>query len=384
MGWRFRQSFKVIPGLRLNLSASGLSASIGGAPFTVNLGPRGLTGTASIPGSGVSFRQHLAFGPQHHGSPSVPLPHGVPRLPMPPAQPTQFGGPIEEVRSASTELLTSESLRELKRLIEMTRTEHEDISHQLSGAQYDKKNAVQEFQSWDSGFLFKRMFKKKFARRRERADTATAKVAELEEQLRLTKVVANIEIDREQAEPFFRMRDDFAALSECAAIWDVKTHQATDRFHERTTASVKIERQKVALSLGTCDLITWDHSVPHLLNSKGGELFLFPGFILYRTARRAFSAIAYSDVRLTRNDVRFQEDERVPRDSKIIGQTWAKANKDGSPDRRFANNHQIPIALYAALTLRSESGLWEEFQFSDPARVERFVESFLRFAKSFA
>jgi len=39
MGWRFRQSFTVIPGLRLSLSKSGLSASIGRSPFTLNVGP---------------------------------------------------------------------------------------------------------------------------------------------------------------------------------------------------------------------------------------------------------------------------------------------------------------------------------------------------------
>ncbi len=38
MSWRFRRSFKVIPGVRINLSKTGLSASIGGGPFTLNEG----------------------------------------------------------------------------------------------------------------------------------------------------------------------------------------------------------------------------------------------------------------------------------------------------------------------------------------------------------
>ena len=59
MGWRFRDSFKIIPGVRLNLSKTGLSASIGGAPFAFNVGQRGLMATASLPGTGISFRQHL-------------------------------------------------------------------------------------------------------------------------------------------------------------------------------------------------------------------------------------------------------------------------------------------------------------------------------------
>jgi hypothetical protein len=35
MGWRSRRSFRVIPGVRLNLSKSGLSCSIGGTPLTL-------------------------------------------------------------------------------------------------------------------------------------------------------------------------------------------------------------------------------------------------------------------------------------------------------------------------------------------------------------
>jgi hypothetical protein len=30
------------------------------------------------------------------------------------------------------------------------------------------------------------------------------------------------------------MRDEFAALSQCAAIWDMKSCQATNKFRERT------------------------------------------------------------------------------------------------------------------------------------------------------
>lgn len=132
MGWRFRQSFKVIPGLRLNLSRSGLSASIGGAPFTLNIGPHGVTGTEAIPGTGISYREHVNFAQPRHELPNTPNGHGSSpaapfSLPMPPSLSTT---PIEQVRSASTELLTSESLKELKKLMLMTFQEHEDISQQ--------------------------------------------------------------------------------------------------------------------------------------------------------------------------------------------------------------------------------------------------------------
>jgi hypothetical protein len=94
-----------------------------------------------------------------------------------------------------------------------------------------------------------------------------------------------------------------------------------------------------------------------------GDLFLYPGFIRYRATKEAFSVIAFHDVKTTTASVNFQEVDGVPSDSRTIGQTWVKANKDGSRDRRFTNNYQIPIAMYGLLVLKTDSGLWEEFQF---------------------
>src|SRR5579864_1151617 len=101
MGWRFRHSFKVIPGVRLNLSKSGLSASIGGAPFTMNVGPRGVIGTASLPGTGISYRHHFGGSePRQLDSPS-PAPSSFPgAVPAPAPIPESIAVsamPVQEV-----------------------------------------------------------------------------------------------------------------------------------------------------------------------------------------------------------------------------------------------------------------------------------------------
>jgi L,D-peptidoglycan transpeptidase YkuD (ErfK/YbiS/YcfS/YnhG family) len=55
MGFRFRKTFKVAPGIKLNLSKSGVSTSIGGRGLTANLrGGRAKT-TVGVPGTGLSF-----------------------------------------------------------------------------------------------------------------------------------------------------------------------------------------------------------------------------------------------------------------------------------------------------------------------------------------
>ncbi|MDR5803736.1 DUF4236 domain-containing protein [Caballeronia sp. LZ001] len=56
MGWGYRKSIKIAPGIRINLSKSGVSTSIGGRGFTYNT--RGSV-TASIPGTGIRYTHSL-------------------------------------------------------------------------------------------------------------------------------------------------------------------------------------------------------------------------------------------------------------------------------------------------------------------------------------
>ena len=55
MGFRFRRSFKVAPGFRLNLSKSGVSTSVGRRGLWFTIGPRGTRTTVGIPGTGLSY-----------------------------------------------------------------------------------------------------------------------------------------------------------------------------------------------------------------------------------------------------------------------------------------------------------------------------------------
>ncbi|ODB39972.1 hypothetical protein A9L43_15255 [Pseudomonas mosselii] len=62
MALRFRKSFKVAPGVRINLSKSGVSTSVGGKGLTANLSKRGTRVTAGIPGSGLSASKLYTSG----------------------------------------------------------------------------------------------------------------------------------------------------------------------------------------------------------------------------------------------------------------------------------------------------------------------------------
>lgn len=56
MGFRFRKSIKIMPGIRVNLSKSGVSTSIGRPGLTVNLKKGKTATTVGIPGTGLSYK----------------------------------------------------------------------------------------------------------------------------------------------------------------------------------------------------------------------------------------------------------------------------------------------------------------------------------------
>ena len=62
MAIRFRKSFKVAPGIRVNVSKSGMSTSIGKKGLTANLSKKGTRVTAGIPGTGLSASKLYAKG----------------------------------------------------------------------------------------------------------------------------------------------------------------------------------------------------------------------------------------------------------------------------------------------------------------------------------
>jgi len=56
MGFRYRHTVRVLPGMHLNLSQRGVSTTLGRAGLSLNVGPRGLRPSVGIPGTGIGYR----------------------------------------------------------------------------------------------------------------------------------------------------------------------------------------------------------------------------------------------------------------------------------------------------------------------------------------
>ena len=62
MGFRFRKSIKLLPGLKINLTHKGISsASIGKPGASLNIGKKGTRTSVGIPGTGLSYSKYQPY-----------------------------------------------------------------------------------------------------------------------------------------------------------------------------------------------------------------------------------------------------------------------------------------------------------------------------------
>ncbi len=58
MGLRFQRRIKILPGVTLNLSKSGISTSVGVRGARVTFGKKGTRTTVGLPGTGISYTKY--------------------------------------------------------------------------------------------------------------------------------------------------------------------------------------------------------------------------------------------------------------------------------------------------------------------------------------
>ena len=82
MGFRFRRSIRILPGVRVNLGKRGASVSVGVRGAHVTVGPTGVRQTVGLPGTGMSYTTHR---PWHSGGAPTPGAGASPTMHSPPS-----------------------------------------------------------------------------------------------------------------------------------------------------------------------------------------------------------------------------------------------------------------------------------------------------------
>jgi hypothetical protein len=137
-----------------------------------------------------------------------------------------------------------------------------------------------------------------------------------------------------------------------------------------------VDRKGVTLEFAESDVVQFSGRALAFENANGADLLFYPGIALIARADGVFALVDLKELQVAFEPVTFVEDETVPPDAQVMGHTWAKVNRDGSPDRRFRDNYQIPLCRYGKLFIASTTGVAEEYQFSNVIAAERFARAF--------
>jgi Protein of unknown function (DUF4236)/Bacterial SH3 domain len=394
MGFRFRQSVQLFPGVRLNFSRSGISTTIGVRGAGVTIGPRGTYANVGLPGSGLSYRARLdrpagRRRPSRAEDPLAPgwveQPGTEPRFPShaPPRPDAPWLGPYERIGSASVEHLTSPGLQALRDLVNNVTDRRRDLEREIA----QLRTEISRFKQLETlcRLFLLRLLTFALARSAERKRfAAEAARAELEEILAVTRFELDFAIDDVVIREFGGLERAYQRVRRSAQIWDVTGRAAIeDSVRARTIARHSIEREPVGLDLAQAPFVHSRWQALRFGNINGEDLYLYPGFVMVRSPDGNFALIEIDKLDLQSYLVRFNEDEHVPADARVVGHTWLKANKDNTPDRRFRDNRQIPVALYGWLEFRS-GGLREAYMVSNADAAAEFATAFDRYRHALA
>jgi len=127
---------------------------------------------------------------------------------------------------------------------------------------------------------------------------------------------------------------------------DTREHAGCSVWYER----VPVKRKAKAPYYMKADCPILQLKLMHM------TLILIPGIhILIQKTKVGIIEASPSDY--TFQTIAYPETDRLPADAKVLHYTWKYVNKDGSKDKRYHNNIQVPICNYGLIQFESDTGL---------------------------
>ncbi len=147
----------------------------------------------------------------------------------------------------------------------------------------------------------------------------------------------------------------------------------------RSAAKASLTTYKANIKARPCPVLFLKQEVPTFLDKDRNTYFLLPHFIIRIAGKKNITAFSYSDFELDYNEgsLVLDYEDKVPRDTEIIGQAYEHSNNDGSPDARYSDNPSTPIIQTGQIHIYE---YWIHYQFSNNRLVEEFDEKFKEFA----
>ncbi len=167
--------------------------------------------------------------------------------------------------------------------------------------------------------------------------------------------------------------EKFENLNKSKRKWHIEAKANVKDAKYHAGAGELVQRKKIEFQMDSPKNIKTNVPVPSIPVGKQ-TLYFLPDKLLI-IEKNGVGGVSYSTLKLDINVIRFIEDDGVPADSEIVDYTWKYLNKKGGPDKRFKDNCQLPIALYAQIDFLSSTGLRERLNISNVESAEKFSKA---------
>ncbi len=357
---RFRRRTKLFPGVVLNFSKSGVSTTFGVKGANVNFGRDGAFLNTGLPGTGLYDRKRIGSKPQRSsGQSQEQRSRGVGAM-----------NSETEISSADVQTITCEGLQEFQELIAECQSERRELLKLIDSA----RSSLKKHRALS--FVLKLILIGFFASALKRKKSEVHDdLNQLTQQLNECVVNVDLRLSPDALEQFQKLHDAFEQLKGCTAIWDVVQDQSARNMRGVGGAEKAIVTELVQFDFSNIPLIKSEFKALHFGNANGGDLYLYPSFMLMLNSNGDFGLVDLKNLQISLRPAHTVE-PNVPPDGEVIGETWVHARKDGEPDRRYKDNWQIPVVKYARMDVTSDSGLNEAYQFSNFNAAEHFFVTF--------
>jgi hypothetical protein len=331
MGFRFRKSINLGGGFRVNLSKSGIGYSFGtkGMRWTQLANGRSRS-TYSIPGTGIAYISESSKNKKGKKEPQNNI--------------TQQDN-MDLEYSTSTEIEENEAI-------------YDDFIDQLNTIITN----IKVWRIWMLIFCVITLFFIPFII----VPIALIVLRKIYKQYYVVDL--NYNFDNEYKDYYSSINLFFSELANNDKLWVIEnryTNKNTRYSGGATTTSkrvlIKLEKKKAIYLNANVEYYGFEF--------QKKKFYFLPDRLLIDDNTNICS-LRYSEFQFAFDTVDFIEEEFSPADAEKISRTWKYVNKNGSPDKRFKDNYEIPIYKYGTMLLKSNNGLDILFYFSNYQKVQ--------------
>ena len=403
MAWQYRKRVNVAPGVYMNISKNGISTSIGVRGASMTFGKNGTYLNTGIPGTGFYNRQRIG------GQSTLRVSYSAPQKSTPKihskgtytatawlcciaALACIAAAPVGLIGTFIFGCGVWGNLTNRKKYYgKNARTETDsptfivDAKKALSESTDPRQkrilsnfiNTVETVDAIEDEEYILESLNKKPGKNTELISNHTAELASLKHRLESTKYDIDESVPADVLTLYEQLCQSFEQLLTTQKIWE-QTFKMQN-LQAKSSAGSVVELKETNFGVGVFNYIKSKFDVP-IIPVGNQLLYLYPEYAVLSTSPSRFEIIDHSNISMIYTTIRFNEPGFYPTDAEKIGTTWEYVNKNGGPDRRYANNRQISVVKYGGINLTIKGKLTVTFQISNANLAEDLCSSFNKLA----